>query len=102
MRHGGLILKEIFNLRAEDIDIEKGEITVSGRHARVIPFPYSVIQILKDFWQELSWTASKPNILYCDASQLRRSFIKCARTLNLPNQFFHVSNFRKHRIYGFQ
>lgn len=96
LRYGGLRPVEIFNLSREDIDLEQGIINIGGDFPRKTPLPLPICSRLIRIAQNSRLLEGiKP--FYCDASQLRRVFRKCAREANLKRKNLTVNALRKLR-----
>lgn len=97
LRYGALRYSEIISLKKEDLDLQAALLHVSGRYARVVPIPFMAAQRMLIPLHENIWNPYRDNLLYCDPSQLRRSFSGCAQKLGFSPKFLSISNLRSLR-----
>lgn len=93
LRHGGLRLKEIFGLKAEDCRFDQGYLLLPDRE---VPFAFHTARLLAANWNSWPGRMTRQPFL-CDPSQVRRSLGACARICGYETTLLNARALRRQR-----
>lgn len=93
LRHGGLRLKEIFALKADDCRFDQGYLHLPDRE---VPFSFHIARLLASNWNIWPGRMAAHPFL-CDPSQVRRSLGACARASGYETSLLSARALRRQR-----